>query len=76
MENKTENTIAISIPNLNTSAIKQRTRYKKVSKGVYQYIKNSNKPGNKYRVLKIVNGRKIENYFTSKARAIKFYKSL
>jgi hypothetical protein len=61
--------------------MKQRIRYVRVSTGVYMYIKKANKAGviesgNTYRVLKTVNGRRIEDYFTNKTKAIKFYKSI
>jgi len=61
--------------------MEQRVRYKKISTGVWLYIKKATKTGkiasgNKYRMIKMVNGKKIDLYFTNKTRAINFYKSL
>ncbi len=61
--------------------MKQRVRYKKVSVGVWLYIKKATKTGkiasgNTYRMLKKVDGIKYEAYFTNKAKAIKVYKAL
>ena len=61
--------------------MEQRVRYKSVSTGVWLYIKKATKTGkiasgNTYRMIKKVNGKRIEAYFTNKAKAIKAYKSL
>ena len=55
--------------------MKQRSRYKRVAKGVYLYIKGetSKTKKNVYRVLKTVKGVTYQGYFTNKTEAIKEY---
>ena len=61
----------------NKTTTKQRVRYQKVSRGVYMYITANNKPGkNTYRVIKTIEGERVESYFTNKTKAINFYKGL
>ena len=60
----------------------QRTRYQRVSTGVYLYVKKQTKTGrattmkNHYRVVRTVKGQKHEAYFTNKTKAIAFYKGI